>query len=95
MKLASRVEGRQSVGLLKMEYFMQNFNWYTFFVALGFFVLVSSLYNIVLSYFSLRKARRKSQEADAILSKLQQQLKGYDQKLDDLISKKREMNDQN
>ena len=71
-----------------MEYFIQNINWFTFFVALGFFVLVSNLYNIVLSYFAIRKAKGKTKEMDDVLSKLQQQLKGYDQKLDELISKK-------
>ena len=71
-----------------MEYFMQNINWFTFFVSLGFFVLVSSLYNVVISYYALGRARKKSQEADMVLNKLQQQLKGYDQKLEELISKK-------
>jgi len=67
---------------------MQNINWFTFFVSLGFFVLVSSLYNVVISYYALGRARKKSQEADMVLNKLQQQLKGYDQKLEELISKK-------
>ena len=69
-----------------IDYILQNFNWVTFFLALALFVLVSNIYNLIVSYIRAKRAKQKVKEAEAKLSTLQKQLKDKDKELGDLLS---------
>jgi len=42
-----------------VEFFTQNFNWPTFFLALGFFILVSNVFSFIAADINRRKANKK------------------------------------
>jgi hypothetical protein len=70
-----------------IDYILSNFNWVTFLVALAVFVLVSNIYNLILSYIRARGAKEAAREAEEKLSQLQKQLKDKDQELGRMLSK--------
>lgn len=71
-----------------IDYIIQNFNLVTFFLALVFFILVSYLYNLIISYIRMKRSKQRVKEAEAELSKLQKQMKQKDKELEKLLSKK-------
>ena len=71
-----------------IEYYVQNFSWPTFFLALAVFVLVSNVFNMVLAYYRLRKANKIKNEAEAKLTELKNKFIEKDKELNKLLSKK-------
>ena len=71
-----------------MDYVLANFNWPTFFIALGVFALVSSLFNVILSYIRLNHARQDVKSIETEFTRLRKQLKAKDKELDEIILKR-------
>lgn len=71
-----------------MEFIIHEFNWTTFFIALGFFALVSSLFNFVVSYLRVLRARKRVMEADLMLAKLQSQMAAKEEELDRILKRR-------
>ena len=71
-----------------IDYILKNFNASTFFLALGVFVIFSSLVNFIVSYVRMKNTRREADRAEEELLKLKQKLKGTDKLFNDIISKK-------
>jgi len=72
-----------------IDYFLLNFNWFTFFFALGVFTLVSSLLNVISAQISLRLAKEKVRAAEAAHQKLADQLAAKEKELTEMLSTKK------
>ena len=71
-------------------YMAQNFNWPTFFLALAVFMLVSSLFNLLVSQWRYARARKLVAKSDLELAKLQAVFRAKQQEIDKLLANKRE-----
>ncbi|MBN2057732.1 MAG: hypothetical protein JW782_02935 [Candidatus Saganbacteria bacterium] len=54
------------------EFIVQNFNWFTFFLALGVFALLQSIVNFLIA----RSARKRARQRTAVAEQKYQELKG-------------------
>ena len=70
-----------------IEYILSNFNWVTFMLALALFVLVSNIYNLILSSIRAKGARKTAWDAEEKLAQLQKQLQEKDRELGKILSK--------
>jgi hypothetical protein len=71
-----------------IEYLISNFNWPTFFIALGVFALISNLLSLITGYSGLRRGKKYLKESNAELANLQQRLRAKNTELSDLLSRK-------
>jgi len=70
-----------------IDYILSNFNWVTFMLALALFVLVSNIYNLILSSIRAKRAKKAARNAEEKLAQLQKQLQDKDQELGRMLSK--------
>ena len=64
-------------------------HWPTFFLALGFFALISSLVNLLAAYIRKGRAEKEARLADEKLEHLKRQLEERGQELEKLIGEKK------
>jgi len=70
-----------------VEFLAQNFNWPTFFLALGFFVLVSNFYALALAIFNKRRADKAVAKVEKKYDQLREQLRQKDKELSQMLGK--------
>jgi len=65
---------------------IQNFNWPTFFLALGFFILVSNVFNFILADINRRKANKKVALLEKRYAEIGEQLQKKTKELKSLLN---------
>jgi uncharacterized integral membrane protein len=68
-----------------LDYLMQNFNWPTFLIALGFFVLVANLLNLIKAVILKKRSEKMVRIAEQKHAELRDQLKAKTKELDQLL----------
>ncbi|MBI5400417.1 hypothetical protein HZB07_07450 [Candidatus Saganbacteria bacterium] len=71
-----------------IDYLIQNFNWPTFFIALGVFALISNIVNLINAIVREKKAKGQLQTVEKKYQELQDQLKNNQKEYDRVLGKK-------
>ncbi len=70
-----------------MEYLIQNFNLVSFSLGISFFLIVSAIGQFVTSYIKVKQTRKKANQAQAELERLQDRLKMNREEIRDYLQK--------
>jgi hypothetical protein len=71
-----------------IEYILQNFNWPTFLIALGFFVLVSNIFSLIMAVIQKKRAERAVQKTEEQYNELRAKLIGKQKELNTILGTK-------
>ncbi|MFH1684204.1 MAG: hypothetical protein ABIA67_04910 [Candidatus Margulisiibacteriota bacterium] len=71
-----------------LDFITQNFNWPTFLIALGFFVLLSNIVRLIAAIIAKRRAQEKLKVVDSKYEELKAQLKAKDEEYNRVLGKK-------
>lgn len=71
-----------------VEFFVNNFNWPTFWLSFGFFILTANIVSFIVKLVMHKRAKKRVRQAEAKHQELVAQFKAKEAELNQLLGKK-------